>query len=291
MAKRSFLILGTAAAISAGCSVLIDVDGKQCEADADCATRGFANATCEQNLCVEKIAPVPGDGGAGGGGGDENPLICETPEPNDATTVKFSFAPGFAVAPADPKPFSVKVCVPLDPECEAPIIGPVDVNALEPYEFELPKAFNGFFQIENPDTRTGLYYMGRPVNQDTIGWNVTMPSDSTITALGFAAGKQVHLELGVMIAVARDCNLVPLEGAVFENSELESTPDGLRFYFYQTMPDVNATKTGPQGAVGYANLPIGTATLGATAADGTPLTPVAVRLKAGGFVSFIEVFP
>lgn len=269
--------------------MLIDVDGKQCQADADCATRGFADAVCEQNLCIVK--QDPGSAGAGGRGGEDNPLICKAPEPTDATTVKFSFAPGFAVTPEDPKPFSVKVCGPLDPECNAPIIGPIDVNALEPYEFELPKAFNGFFQIENPDTRTGLYYMGRPVNEDTIGWNVTVPGDATITALGFAAGKQVHLELGVMIAVARDCNLLPVEGAVFENSELASTPDGLRFYFYQTMPDVNATKAGPQGAVGYANLPIGTATLGATAPDGTALTPVAVRLKAGGYVSFIEVFP
>ncbi len=183
------------------------------------------------------------------------------------------------------------MCGPLDPECSAPIFGPVDVNALEPYAFELPKAFSGFFQIQNPATRTALYYMGRPVNQDTIGWNITLPSDTTITALGFAAGKMVNLELGVMIAVARDCNLMPLEGAMFENSELANTPDALRFYFYQTMPDVNASKTGPQGAVGYANLPIGTTTLGATAADGTALTPVAVRLKAGGFVSFIEVFP
>jgi hypothetical protein len=291
MAKRSFLLLGTAAALAAGCSVLIDVDGKQCEADADCLARGFANATCKQNLCVERFAPAPGEGGAGGAGAEENPLICNTPEPNDSTTVTFSFAPGFAVVPEDPKPFSIKACGPLDPECDAPIIGPVDVNALEPYEFELPKAFNGFFQIENPDTRKGLYYMGRPVNEDTIGWNVTVPSDATITALGFAAGKAVDLDLGVVIAVARDCNLVPLEGATFENSELASTPDGLRFYFYQTMPDVNATKTGPQGAVGYANLPIGTATLGATAANGTELTPVAVRLKPGGYVSFIEVFP
>jgi hypothetical protein len=286
MAKRSFLLLGTAAAISAGCSVLIDVDGKQCEADADCATRGFANAVCEQNLCVARLAPTPGEGGTGGADGEDDPLVCKAPEPNDSPTVKFSFAPGFAVPPEDPKPFSVKVCLPLDPDCNAPILGPVDVNALEPYEFELPKAFNGFFQIENPDTRTGLYYMGRPVNEDTTGWNVTVPNDATITALGFAAGEQVYLELGVMIAVARDCNLMPLEGATFESSE-----PGLRFYFYQTMPDPKATKTGPQGAVGYANLAIGTATLGATTADGTPLTPVAVRLKAGGFVSFIEVFP
>jgi len=286
MAKRSFFLFGIAAAITAGCSVLIDVDGKQCEADADCEARGFAGAVCEQNLCIVTQDPGPANGGAGGESGEDNPLICKTPEPTEATTVKFSFAPGFAVAPEDPKPFSIKACVPLDPECNAPILGPIEVNALEPYEFELPKAFNGFFQIENPDTRTGLYYMGRPVNEDTVGWNVTVPSDATITALGFAAGETVYLELGVMIAVARDCNLVPLEGAVFENSE-----PGLRFYFYQTMPDVKATKTGPQGAVGYANLAIGTATVGATAADGTALTPVAVRLKAGGYVSFIEVFP
>lgn len=279
MTKRSFIILGLAAA-AIGCSVLIEVDDKQCDADADCAARGpaFAAAVCRKNLCV--ATDVGGDAGASG-----NPLLCEAPAPNDAPTVKFTFAPGFAVPPTDPKPFSVSACLSLDPNCDNPVFGPIDVNALEPQDFEVPKNFNGFFQIENPDTRTGLYFMGRPLAEDTLGWAVSLPNDGTITALGVAAGEQVDLALGVMIAVARDCKASPLEGATFEDKD-----PGLRFYFYQTTPDANATETGPQGAVGYANLPLGQTTLSAKAADGTELTPVVVRLKAD-HVSFAEVFP
>jgi hypothetical protein len=286
MANSSLTFLSIAVT-AAGCSVLIDVDGKQCEADADCVTRGFESAVCSSNICVSKPAPDPG-GGEGGAGGQntvgDDPLVCNI-EPSSEATVKFSFAPVFAVPPEQPEPFSIKACLSLDPDCKSPVFGPLLVNAGEPQDFIVPKLFNGYFEISNPATRTGLFFMGRPVSVDTVGWNVTIPDDATITALGFAAGESIDLEKGVMIAVARDCALLPLEGAMFENSE-----GGLRFYFYQTTPDPKATMTGPQGAVGFANVEIGTTTLTAVAANGTQLTPVLVRLKPG-YVSFTEVFP
>lgn len=289
MAKSSFIFLSIAAA-AAGCSVLIDVDGKQCEVDADCVTRGFQGAVCSSNLCVA-MAPDPSGGGqpgsAGADSGSDDPLVCSI-EPSPEATVKFTFAPQFAVPPMPPEvaqPFSVKACLSLDPDCASPVFGPIDVNAGEAQDFVVPKLFNGYFEISNPDTRTGLYFMGRAVSTDTIGWNVTVPNDQTIAALGLAAGEPVDLEKGVMIAVARDCNLLPLEGATFENSE-----GGLRFYFYQTTPDPKATKTGPQGAVGFANFAVGTTTLTAVAENGTELTPVLLRVKQG-YISFAEVFP
>jgi hypothetical protein len=283
MAKSSLTFLSIAVT-AAGCSVLIDVDGRQCEVDADCVTRGFADAVCSSNLCVAKAAPDPGEGGAGGQPAADDPLVCQI-EPSAEATVKFSFAPVFAVPPEQPQPFSIKACLSLDPDCKSPVFGPIDVNAGEPQDFIVPKLFTGYFEISNPDTRTGLYFMGRAVATDSVGWNVQVPNDQTITALGFAAGEEVDLEKGFMIAVARDCALLPLEGATFENSE-----GGLRFYFYQTIPDAKATKTGPQGAVGFANVEIGMTTLTAVAANGTELTPVLMRLKPG-HVSFTEVFP
>lgn len=287
MAKSPLIFLSIAVT-TAGCSVLIDVDSKQCEVDADCAARGFESAVCASNLCIAQAPPDTTSGGGGGAGGDDSgsddPLVC-TIEPSSEATVKFSFAPLFAVPPEQPQPFSIKACLSLDPDCQSPVFGPIDVNAGEPQDFILPKMFNGYFEISNPDTRTGLFFMGRPLATDTLGWNVTVPNDQTIAALALAGGEAVDPELGVIIAVARDCVLRPLEGAMFENSE-----GGLRFYFYQTTPDPKATKTGPQGAVGFANVPIGTTTLSVLTENGTELTPVLVRLKPG-FVSFTEVFP
>jgi hypothetical protein len=283
MATRCHILLGIAAT-AAGCSVLIDVDGKQCEVDADCGARGFQGAVCSRNLCLVPMDdPGPGSGGAGGEGAAD-PLVCNNESSSEAT-VKFTFAPVFAVPPEAPQPFSIKACLSLDPDCKSPVFGPIDVNAGEPQDFIVPKLFNGYFEISNPDTRTGLFFMGRPLAQDTLGWGVTVPNDDTILALGLAGGEEIDLELGVMIAVARNCALMPLAGTMFENSE-----GGLRFYFYQTTPDPKATKTGPQGAVGFANVPIGTTTLSAVAENGTQLTPVLLRLKPG-YVSFTEVFP
>lgn len=288
MNQRSVFLSGVLGftAATGGCSVLIDADTKQCEVTSDCTARGaaFEGAVCEKNLCVIKGVDPVGGAGAGGGGAD-NPLECEAPEPNDQTTVKFSFAPTFAVPPDEPQPFVVKACRSLDPDCEAPVYGPVEVEALEVHDFEVPKNFDGFFEIENPDTRTALYYMGRALVEDTTGWNVTVPSEQTILALGAAAKRDVDLELGVLIAMARDCQLQPLAGV-----ELQSSVDALRFYFYQTIPYTDETVTGPQGVVGFANAPIGAVKLSATAANGTELTPVLVRLKSG-YVTFTEVFP
>jgi hypothetical protein len=287
LSSLTALVLGLAGGILSGCSVLVDVDGKQCESDSDCAPfqDRAAAVVCRQNLCVD--AGEPGDGGAGGAGID--PLSCEPPEAATTPTVKYSFAPIFAQEPDEPKPFSIKACAQLDLECEHPLFGPLDVNAGEPQDFEVPPGFNGYFQIENPDTLGGLLFMGRPVVADTVGWNVTMPTPAVVMQLAFATGKMVDPELGIILSVARDCNAVALEGVTYTNSVM-STPDLLSYYFVNSLPDTGLTKTGPQGAAGYANVPIGTAVLTGTSESGKALGPVSLRMKPH-WISFGELFP
>ena len=273
----------------ASCSVLIDVDGKQCANDDDCVALGaaFAGSVCEHALCVK---PAETAGGEAGGKTDvpSDPLQCTATELSSEPLVKYSFAPVFApgAEPADPKPFTIKACGQLDLECEHPVFGPLDVNAGEPQDFLVKPGFNGYFQITNPDTIDGLLFLGRVVNQDTMGWNVTLPTPELVSGLAAATGEKIDPELGYILAVARDCEGTLLPHVTFNNSQ-----GGLGYYFVSNLPNTTVTETAVQGAVGYANVPISTTTLtGVHNPSGHMLGPVSVRVKPHT-LSFAEIWP
>ena len=272
------------AGLLASCSVLIDVDGKQCTKNQDCAALGpaFSGSVCEQSLCIK-----PTDTSGGEAGGPADPLVCEPTELSTEPTVKYSFAPVFApgAEPTEPKPFSIKACGQLDLTCEHPVFGPLDVNAGEPQDFLVKPGFAGYFEIKNPDTIDGLLFLGRPVNQDTVGWNVTMPTPAVIAGLAFATGEDVSLDLGFILSVARDCS-----GALLEHVAFNSSKGGLGYYFVMNLPDTSLTETGPQGAAGYANVPINTTILTGMHESGKMLGPVSVRAKPNT-LSFAEIWP
>jgi hypothetical protein len=281
------LILSSIALVLASCSVLIDVEGKQCESTADCVALGaaFAGSVCGRNICV---MPADAAGGEAGGGSDmADPLMCTASERSTEALVKYTFAPVYAGAePQEPKPFVIKACGQLDLSCDNPVSGPFEVNAGEPQDFLVKPGFAGFFEIKNPDTIDGLLFLGRPVDQDTVGWGVTMPSPQVVAGLAAATGEEVNPELGLIVAVARDCDGALLDQVTFSNSK-----DGLGYYFVMNLPNTELTETGPQGAAGFANVPLGTTILtGVHNPSGHPLGPVSVRLKSNT-VSFGEIWP
>jgi hypothetical protein len=280
----------------ASCSLTLDVDDEQCSSTEDCEALGpaFAGSVCERHACVRQAPLASGGEGAGAGGAPDTPpndaLQCQAPEPSSSPTVKFSFAPIFLTGtePTDPQPFTVKACDQFDFDCEEPLLGPVEVNAGEPYEFELPRGtagFSGYFEITNPDTLSGLFFMGRPIVEDTVGWNVTMPSPNLVAQLALLTGEDVDPELGLILSVARDCDANALEGVAVTSSK-----GGLGYYFVMSVPDTALGKTGPQGAAGFANVPLSSTSLSGVHDSGKELGPVAVRVKPH-FISFAELFP
>jgi hypothetical protein len=270
------------------CSALIDVDGKQCVRDSDCtALRGAPRgAVCVQSLCVSPSAEAEA-GAAGTSGAPDDPLACVAQERSQEPSVKYSFAPIFAPGgePAEPKPFTVKACEQLDLTCDKPVYGPIDVNPGEPQDFMVPVGFNGYFEIQNPDTLGGLFFMGRPVQQDTVGWNVTMPTPELVAALGSVTREDIDPELGIILVDARACDGSPLEGVTVSNSK-----GGLGYYFLNYLPDASLTKTSPQGAAGFANVPISTTALEGVHESGKKLGPVSLRVRPH-YMSFTELWP
>lgn len=286
MVQRFFFPVSFAV-LAAACSVLIDVDAKQCTMDSDCtALRGAPEgAVCRQSVCV---TPDSSDAGAAGmNGGSSDPLVCKARETSKEPTVKYSFAPIFAPGgePMEPQPFSIKACEQLDLTCSSPVFGPIDVKVGEPQDFIVPTGFNGYFEITNPDTLGGLMYLGRPVIEDTVGWNITMPTPNLVAQLSLVTGEDVKPELGLILTVARNCAGEALSGVTVHN-----TKGGLGYYFVNFLPDTNLTKTGPQGAAGYANVPITTTILSGTHETNKDFGPVSVRLRPG-YMSFAELWP
>ncbi len=281
------LILSGIAFVLASCTVLLEVDGQQCTKDDDCVALGaaFAGSVCERNLCVR---PTETSGGkAGGTSMPDDPLVCTLSEPSTAPTVKYTFAPVFAPdsAPAEPHPFTIKACGQFDFECQNPVFGPIAVNAGEPQDFELTPGFQGYFEIKNPDTLDGLFFLGRPVNEDTLGWAVTLPSPQVVAGLALVTGEKIDPELGIILAVSRDCAGGLLEHVTFANSK-----GGLGYYFVMNLPNTALTKTGPQAAAGFANVEISTTVLSGVHTSGKPLGPTSVRVKPRT-LSFAEIWP
>jgi hypothetical protein len=274
-------ILSSIALCLSSCSALIDVERQQCTTDGDCVRLGaaFAGTVCEHNLCVE--------GSGGEAGAPSDPLVCAAIEPSSEPKVKYTFAPVFApgAEPADAKPFTVKACDQLDIECEHPVFGPLEVTSGEPQDFEVQRGFQGFFEIKNPDTIDGLMFLGRPVNEDTAGWATTMPTPQVVTQLAFATGEDIDPELGFILSTARDCAGEPLADVSYSNSK-----QGLGYYFVMSLPNTELTATGPQGAAGFANVPIGTTVLSGEHVSGKKLGPVSLRVRPNT-LSFAELWP
>jgi hypothetical protein len=253
---------------------MIEADGQQCNTDSDCEALGgeFAGTTCEQDLCVAKS--------------DELSLECPTPPMGDAEMVNLSFAPIYANPPKEPTPFTVQVCGAFDLECAAPLDGPKEVEAGKPQDFLVPRGFSGHFEITGGGTLPGLYFLGRPVQEDGSAWSVTMPDETTALGLAIASQQALDKTKGIMIVLARDCDSMPLAGVTFENGG-----GGIGFYVVNNIPSITGTETAAQGAAGFFNVPIGTTILSAMHnPTETRLNQVSAVLRPY-WVTYVEVYP
>jgi hypothetical protein len=267
------------AAVLASCSLVVETDTPQCNIDDDCAARGpgFSGAVCERNVCVLPASPADG-----------NSLECTAAVDSGLDTVEYSFAiqlPTGAGAGVE-TPFRVQACHQLDLECKQPVAGPFDVVAGTVYDFPVPHGFSGFFQIESERMLPALYFVPRPVVTDTVGWSPTVISQEVLAQLAAAAGASLDPESGIVIASIRDCDGVPIEGAIVTASEQRA----IRYYIVNNLPVLSATETSAQGAVGFANAPATTIALQGVTKSGKTLAPVSIRVQAGS-LSLVEIRP
>ncbi|HET9955806.1 MAG TPA: hypothetical protein VFQ61_14950 [Polyangiaceae bacterium] len=274
IARGSTAILALIFSLSSGCSAIINVEEAQCQTDADCGQLGpeFMNSVCQAQVCVPSSS---------------SQLECEDPI-QSSDTIKYTFTPKYATPQESPAPFTVMACERLDATCTKPVAELEGVVAGELQELTLPWGFSGFFRYENPKTHTALHFLGRPLKQDTRGWDLTIADDTTVAVLGISTNTTIDPALGTMIVIARDCEGRPLEHFKFTNAT-----GGTPFFIVDNFPTPDATETTEQGSGGFVNVKLGTTVVSAQNASGAMLDGTQAILKPIGerWVSYVEIFP
>lgn len=254
------------------CSVVIDTKTKQCDVDADCKSLGkmFANAVCEKNVCVNPQA--------------NGPMGCTEPAPAATDTVQLSFGLSFTAAPPKPSPFSIRACAPLDPDCTSPVGGPVRVNYGDIATIDVPVGFQGVIEVTTPDGVPALEFLGRPILQDTHGYDLVLPTPTALQSLFLVTNQQYDANAGILIVTTRDCDRQPLA-----NVQVTNSGGGLGFYFQRMLPQQALTETTTEGSAGFVNVPAGLVAISATR-NGRPLTGNSAVSRAG-WITYAEIFP
>jgi hypothetical protein len=254
--------------------VVIDTKTKQCSADADCRALGpaFADTVCEQSICVA---------------GAKTPLGCEEEPESENDTVVLAFDIEFLTPPAQPKATIVRVCGgPADFPCDSPIGDPVSVAYGEVAAITVPTGYQGVLEVKNPDALPALYYLGRPINVDTHGYDLTLATPTTATLLGLATGQDIDPDLGILVIATRDCARQPLSDVEVNSDFTGAIP----FYFEDRTPLPTLTATTSEGAAGYANVPKDRFVAIGGVVNGWPLSG-STGYSRGGWVTYMELFP
>ena len=254
--------------------MVIDTKKKQCNVDADCTALGtaFADTTCDadQGVCVPGVKTALG---------------CEE-APEIEGDVTLSFDIGFLTVPDDPQPTVVRVCdSSTDFLCMSPRGKPISVPFGETAQISVASGYQGILEVKNPDALPALYFLGRPITEDTHGYDLTLSTPATATLLGLATQQDVDPDLGIVIITARDCDRAPLSDVTVSSD----FTDAIQFYFQNRTPVPSLMATTAEGASGYANVPERVVTIDGVH-DGRPLTP-SVGYARGGWVTYMELFP
>ena len=268
--RKRYLAQLVLAVLSSSCSALIDTSDRQCDVSADCARLGdaFTGASCVDSVCVAEAVTPQG---------------CESATSPDPT-VTLSFEVSFATPPREPKPFTVRACGRLDPECLAPLAPALEVPYGDRAEIVVPTGFAGLLEVTNPDGLPALEFLGRPIFSDTRGYDLIIPTPATVQLLLALTQQDYDPEQGIFVITTRDCDRSPLAGV-----QVSNTQGGVGFYFQGMLPQKSFTETTTEGAAGFVNVPPGLVSVGATY-RGKPMTPNSA-ISRGGWVSYVEVFP
>ncbi|MBV1860239.1 MAG: hypothetical protein KUG77_17630, partial [Nannocystaceae bacterium] len=170
-----------------GCALLLGADDEQCNTDADCVARGFAEAACESRVCVAAVgesptsstgspstsstgSPTSSTGGASSAGMSSSGVIDDGPwgcvgsvvwdEEDEATAARLGLH--FTDSQFQSLEGAVlNACRPLDLECDEPLAsassGPDGVAFIDVYY-----GFDGYFRApppaETPDAFPFILY-------------------------------------------------------------------------------------------------------------------------------------
>jgi hypothetical protein len=167
--------------------------------------------------------------------------MCTEP-PNkaivDGTKVHYSFKVVEFVSQMAPANVSAIACRDNDIGCTEPAGMFTDTAGTGLVEFDLPRGFLGFFQV-NSSALPAISYLTKPINEDTMDRPLQVPAQSTVDLLAAVSGLTFEPSKGMALVEAFDCMSNPAGGVHFEESSSSATP----FYIVDHTPnrDVNVS--------------------------------------------------
>lgn len=251
---RLFL-MASGVLLAQACTAVVAGDDAQCNTDDECVARGFTDAACVDQVCVEtQVMDDPVWGCLG--------TVVE-PVPDPSRSVAFDIALVYAVGGAPVGTDTViDICDKLDITCVDD--DPLYPKGLHPdaagsIEVVVPEGFDGFVQVTGPELVDSRIYVGRPIVEPPSVEEVQLLSPDDFGLLATLAGDEPDPTRGSAIVLVLDCKGDGVSGVRFETPT--SDDETVQFYLINQAPapTPTATATDKDGFGGFFNLPVSSA--------------------------------
>ncbi len=267
------------AAWASSCSLALNFEETQCEKTEDCAKRGFENATCQNNVCVDESATTTtGTEMSSSSTGMAIPgFEClgtfKNPDPMGMPVNQtFYFENAGSALPMMPGTVEADLCSPLTAECISPTQSNIQLDAngeltvpvgmLPGYlrlEDAMPLAgVGGGMSQPNPmDFRPVLVYENRPVVLPPVKKSVRVISYSDFETLALVVGAtEEPTTHGIVLVLTTDCNDQRAAGVQVDVDPQDLDDKSVAAYFKGQLPKLGQTETDSQGAFAIVNVPV-----------------------------------
>lgn len=240
------------------CSLVVPADGQQCETIDDCVMRGFVDATCEEQVCVERpVDPVWGCLG-----------MIEEPMPTSGATHVVTNLIVDAITGTPPPGLTVRLCSAIDLNCESPFQADVP-HTNGSVSVTVPSGFQGYLEVASDTTMPAILPMGPVVEDQLITEEIQLASEAIVGILASTAGFSVEPGKGHVLNLMTGCDGMGRAGVSF----VADSDAGTQFYLLDLAPDTEATESDESGNGGILNLDPGFVTIQTT------------RVSTGEFIS------
>ena len=266
--------------------MLVSAAEEQCASDEDCTARGFENASCVDQLCVEVVVEDPIWGCLGN-------VVEPTPDP----TLFVQF-PMKLVYATDGSPLEtdavVDVCDKLDIDCAN--TDPKFPKGLSPdaegmIDVVVPEGFDGFVRVTSAEIVDSRIYVGRPIVVAPSVKEIQLLRPIEYEALSIIAGNEPDPTRGTAIVLAVDCQGIAAGGVHLETPNADS--GSTEFYLINQAPTVppTATATDKDGFGGFFNLPVSSAVVRAFRAEDDVFIGESSFQILADTISYVQVAP
>jgi hypothetical protein len=298
-------------AVCLSCSLGLDADRLQCDADVDCARRGFGDALCEQGLCSPSSELDDGL---------MSPARALDP-PAAGEPVRLPEGPRYSAAPAsdepklngllpaaavryelrielprrsdlDPADLELRLCRLQDEVCGDGGSAVTAPDATGLLALELDATFRGYLEIEGAELVPTLAALPLPYTPGVEPVSYRLLDRSDFELLLWRGELPRDEERGFAIALVHDAAGARTSGGELSLGETsDQNEDAVAYYFRDGVPTPAALSTDEQGAGGWSQLASGVFSAQARhETSGAPLGVAEFRARAGQ-VSIVPLQP